>query len=689
MAGKIIPAREGGSMRKVLLITAIGCVTGSAALWAQAPAAPPKVDKASAYYHYTLAHMYAEQASMFGNRGDFVNKAIENYKEAIKADPTAAMLSEELSDLYVQSGRLREAQTDAEDVLKQNPNDLNAHRLLARIFTRLVGDGRSGKVDENMLRRATDQYQKITQLAPKDVPAWLMLARLQKAADNSVDAQKSYQKVLDIDPDNEDALTGLALVYSDLGDNRKAAELLKLLADKNPTPRSLTALAAAYEQMRDFKGAAGVLRKLLETNPANEREVQRNLAQDLMLSQDYAAALEVYNQLVTDDPADAQSYLRISQIYRQERDFTKAREANDKAKAVEPNSIEIRYNEVNILEAEDRTTEATQLLKEILDSTTKRNYNQAERGNRTALLERLAGLYRSMDQTDQAIDAYRQEADVDPMQAQRSSAKVIDAYRTGKEFAKAQQEADAAIKKWPDDRMIRMTRDSMLAEMGKIDEASADLKKMLSGKDDRDIYVSLANTYEKGKRWDDMGKALDAAEKLSDSAEDKSGIWFMRGAMLERMKKLDKAEVEFRKVLKADPDNAGAMNYIGYMLADANLRLEESLDLITKALDIEPGNGAYLDSLGWVQFRLGRLEDAEKNLRRALDKTPRDPTVHDHMADILMKESKVKEAVAQWETSIKEWDTSSPTDLDPTEIAQVKRKLEAARVRLAREVPRQ
>ncbi len=660
-------------------------------MWAQAPAAAaaPKIDKASAYYHYTLAHMYAEQASMFGNRGDFVNKAIENYKEAIKADPTAGMLSEELSDLYVQSGRLREAQTDAEDVLKQNPNDLNAHRLLARIFTRLVGDGRSGKVDENMLRRATDQYQKITQLAPKDVPAWLMLARLQKAADNSVDAQKSYQKVLDIEPDNEDALTGLALVYSDLGDNRKAAELLKLLADKNPTPRSLTALAAAYEQMRDFKGAAGVLRKLLETNPANEREVQRNLAQDLMLSQDYAAALEVYNELVMDDPADAQSYLRISQIYRQERDFTKAREANDKAKAVEPNSIEIRYNEVNILEAEDRTTEATQLLKDILESTTKRNYNQAERGNRTALLERLAGLYRSMDQTDQAIDAYRQMSDVDPALAQRSSAQVIDTYRTGKEYAKAQQEADAAIKKWPDDRMIRMTRDSMLAEMGKIDEAAADLKKILSGKDDRDIYVSLANTYEKGKRWDDMGKALDAAEKLSDTAEDKSGIWFMRGAMLERMKKLDKAEVEFRKVLKADPDNAGAMNYIGYMLADANLRLEESLDLITKALDLEPGNGAYLDSLGWVQYRLGHLEDAEKNLRRALDKTPRDPTVHDHMADILMKESKVKEAVAQWETSLKEWDTSSPTDLDPTEIAQVKRKLEAARVRLAREVPRQ
>jgi predicted Zn-dependent protease len=116
--------------------------------------------------------------------------------------------------------------------------------------------------------------------------------------------------------------------------------------------------------------------------------------------------------------------------------------------------------------------------------------------------------------------------------------------------------------------------------------------------------------------------------------------------------------------------------------------LDESLNLITQALDREPGNGAYLDSLGWVQYRLGRLDDAEKNLRLALEKTPRDPTVHDHMADVLMKQSKVKEAVAQWEVSLKEWDASSPADMEPAEIAQVKKKLEAAKVRLAKEVVR-
>jgi len=670
-------------MHKALLIVVVGSASLSAQ--AQSGAAAPPVDRGSAYYHYTLAHMYAELAGAYGNRGDYVNQAIENYKLAIKADPSTPVLSEELSDLYIQAGRLREAQTDAEEALKQNPNDLTAHRLLARIFTRLVGDGQQNKIDEAMLRRAIEQYQKITAIDAKDVEAWLMLARLQKVADNSIESEKAYEKVLAIDPANEDALSGLALVYSDLGDNRKAAELLKSLTDKNPSARALSALASAYEQMRDFDLAAQALQKELDLNPANERDVKRNLAQDLAFGNRYDAALKIYEQMAADDPSDAMAYLRMSQIYRQQRNFPKARETGDKAKAIEPNSLEVRYNEVNILEAEDKTTEATQLLKDILASTAKRNYNQAERAARVALLDHLATLYSSVDQTEPAVDAYRQMADVDSTLATRAAAEIVNAYRAGKDFPKAQQEADAAVKKWPDDRTIRKVRAILIAELGKVDEAASDLKKLMDGKNDRDTHLALAEVYDKGRKWNDMAKSLDAAEKLSTAGEEKESVWFMRGAMYERMNKVDQAEVEFRKVLKFDPESAGAMNYLGYMLADRNLRLPEALDLITKALDKDPGNGAYLDSLGWVYYKLGRLPEAEQNLRRALEKTPRDPTVHDHMADVLMKESKVREAAAQWQASLKEWDSSSPAELRPDEIAQVKAKLEGARVRLAKE----
>ena len=668
--------------RWAVFSTVLICATLLApAGFGQANKAANKTDLASAYYHYALAHMYADQAGLYGNRGDYVNKAIENYKEAIKADPSSAALSEELSDLYVQTGRLRDAISDAEETLKQNPNDLGAHRLLARVFTRQIGDGRSGKVDENSLRRAIDQYEIITKLAPTDSDAWLMLARLHKASNNSVDAEKAYQKLLAIDPSNEDALTGLALVYSDLGETKKAADLLKVLAEKNPGLRSLQALAAAYEQMRDFKGAADALRKALALNPPNEKELSRNLAQDLLFAQDYAGALSAYQEIASSDPADAQVFLRMSQIYRQQRDLAKAREMGDKAKELDPNSIEIRYNEVNILKAEDKIPEATRLLKDILGPS-KKNYSQGERSNRVTLLEELASLYRSVDQVEPAVETYKQVAELDTMLAPRIAAEVIDTYRTAKEFGKAQTEADAAYKRWPDDRTVRVVRASLMAEMGRTDEAAADLKKMMGAKEDRDSYVALANVYEKGKRFPDMAKALDSAERLSDSQEEKEGVWFIRGAMFERQKNLPLAEKEFRKILDQNPENSGAMNYMGYMLADANTRLNESLDLINKALDREPGNGAYLDSLGWVQFRLGRFDDAEKNLTRAMEKTPRDPTVHDHLAEVLLKQAKVREAVAQWEASLREWDTSSPSDLRPDEIAQVKAKLEAAKVTL-------
>ena len=671
-------------MHRSLLVFAMG----SATVWAQAQnagGAPPKVDHATSYYHYTLAHMYAELAGAYGTRGDYINKAIENYKAAIKADPTAPMLSEELSDLYIQTGRLRDAQNDAEEALRANPNDINAHRLLARIFTRQIGDGQQNRVDENMLRRATEQYQKITELDPKDTDAWLMLGRLYKVSDNSVEAEKAYQKVLAIDPANEDALTGLAMVYSDLGDNRKAADLLKQLSDKAPSQRTLQALAGAYEQMREFGLAADTLKRVLELNPPNEADVKRALAQDLLFGQKYDEALKIYQEIVADEPMDAQSYLRMSQIYRQQRDFAKAREAGEKAKSLDPTNLEVRFNEVNILEAENKTQDAIQLLKDIVSSTAKRNYNTAERSNRIALLERLGQLQRSLDQTDAAVDTYRQMIDLNNELAPRVEAEIIETYRGGREYSKAQQEAEAAGKKYPDDRVLRITRDNLMADMGKVDEAASDIKKMLDGKNDRETYLSLAEVYDKGRKFDDVAKALDAADKLSQSDDEKKDIWFRRGAMYERMKKTEQAEAEFRKVLKVDPDSSAALNYLGYMLADRNLRLQEALDLINKAIEKDPGNGAYLDSLGWVYYRLGRLDEAEANLRMALEKTPRDPTVHDHMAEVLMKESKVKEAIAQWQVSLKEWDASSPAELEPAEVNKVKSKLESAKVRLAKE----
>jgi tetratricopeptide (TPR) repeat protein len=375
----------------------------------------------------------------------------------------------------------------------------------------------------------------------------------------------------------------------------------------------------------------------------------------------------------------------MSQIYREKRDFAKARQMSEKANAVEPANLEIRFNEVGILEAEGKMPEALQLMKDILSSTARKTYSQADKQNRITLLERLATMYRAADQTDQAVDTFRQIADLDPETASGMSAEIVDTYRTGKEYAKAEQEAESALKKWPNDRAVHVTHAMILAEMGKVDPAAAEVKKLLGGKDDRQTYFSLVQIYEKGKKFDEEAKAIDQIEKLSQSKEEKQAAWFARGAMYERAKKVELAEAEFRKILQENPDRPDVLNYLGYMLADHNLRLNEALEMITKAVQMDPNNGAYLDSLGWVHYKLGHLPEAEENLRRAVASTPRDATVHDHLGDVLLKASKVREAVTQWEISVKEWSLTSPADLEPAEVAKVKSKLEGAKVRLARE----
>src|SRR5581483_5724609 len=245
----MIPKHRLASLPCLLMMVAAAAFAQQQAPAPASSSAQPsgQPDKAAAYYNYSLGHLYSEMAAAYGNRGEYFNKAAEAYRAALKADPSATFIAEELSDLYIQSGRLREAVLDAEDALKQNPNDLNARRLLARIYTHLIGDAQSNQIDTDMVKKAVHQYQKITQPDPKDMDSWILLGRLKKLLMNSTEALAAYKKALDLDANNLDAMTGLATVYADLGDNKAAAELLRKVAEKDPNPRSLTSLAGIYE----------------------------------------------------------------------------------------------------------------------------------------------------------------------------------------------------------------------------------------------------------------------------------------------------------------------------------------------------------------------------------------------------------------------------------------------------------
>ncbi|MFN0167121.1 MAG: tetratricopeptide repeat protein [Bryobacteraceae bacterium] len=669
------------SLPSVLLGLVLGGLAPSS-FGQEPPAKPVPSDKANAYYHFSMGHLYSELAGAYGIRGEYFNKAIDHLKTALKLDPNNDYILETLTDLYVASNQLRAAVSEAEALLAKNPDNLQARRMLGRIYTRLIGDPQQGQIQEEMLKRAIEQYQIVTGKDPKDIDSWVTLGRLYRVSRNSVQAESAFRKALEAEPENEEALTGLAMVYSDVGDTKNVVDMLKKV--KTPSLRILLAMANAYEQMRDYSSAAQVLRQALQSNQQNP-QIKRALAQNLYNSDKSDEALKLYQDVIESDPKDAQSHLRVAEIYRSKRDFTRARASLDKAIEVEPDSLEARYEKVNLLEAEGKIDQAIAAMKSMLKDTEKSEYQPPEKVNRATFLERLGFLQRSARDYAGAASTFRSLSSLGTDFGPRSAVHVVDTYRLAKDFKKAEEEATAALKQYPKDRMVTVVRANLLADIGRVDEGAASIKSLLKGEGDREVYLTLAQVYEKGKRFADMQKALESAEKLSSSKAEVEAVQFMRGAMFEKMKNFEAAEGEFRKVIGSNPKNAGALNYLGYMFADRGVKLEEARQLIQRAVDLEPDNGAYLDSLGWVHFRLNNLDDAERYLRRAIEQTSGDPTVHDHLGDVLLARGKIRDAIQQWQTSLVEWERNSKSESDPTEIAKVNRKLEGARVRLARE----
>lgn len=651
-----------------------------------APAAPAATagNRSAAYYHAALGHLYADLANQYGGRGEYLTKAIDNYKLALKADPDSSFLASELADLYLSSGMLRTATTEFEEQVRKNPSDVNSRRILGRFYMARIRDGQQGRMNEEMLKKALEQYVAVSTLAPADIDNWTLLGRLHKLAQNSAQAEAAYKKALDIDPGSEDALTGLAMVYSDNGDNTQASLLLKRVTDKNPSLRTLTALAATYEQMKEYKLAAETYRRALELNKENT-DLKRAYGQALFAADDNDAAKAIFEEILSEEPNDLLACLRLSQIYRDKKDYAKAREFAQRAKKLDPNNLEIQFNEVNLLEAEGKTQEATQVLREAIAGMPLRPDSQGERNNKMFLLEKLGMLYRSANQTDKAVAAFREIIDLDPTTGPRASAQIVDAYRGGKNFQLAETEAAAALKKYPNDRLTKVVMANVLTDLARFKDADSLLRTAFDGKSDRETWIAIAQVHEKAKDFAEMGKAIDQAEKLSDTPEEKEAVTFMRGAMYERMKKFELAEAEFRKVLAANPTSAAALNYLGYMYADRNVKLNEALEMITKAVDQDPNNAAYLDSLGWVYFRLSRFDEAVEQLNRSLQRGSGDPTVHDHLADVFFTQGKLKEAISQWERAIHEWKTNAPSEIDQAELTKIEKKLEDARVKLAKE----
>jgi tetratricopeptide (TPR) repeat protein len=651
------------------------------------PVAPRKVDKAAAYYHYALAHMYEEQVAVYG-RSELASKAIEEYRLAIEADPSSEYLTSGLAELYAKTGRIRDAVLEAQDILKRDPNNLEAHKLLGRIYLRSLGDMQSNSSGSgNVLKLAIEQYEQIIKIEPDNVDDHLLLGRLYRLDNELQKAEAEFKTAVKLQPDSEEAVTTLAYLYNEEGDTTRAVQVLGAVPDASRSAKLYSALGYTYEQQKQYKEAINAYRKAIELDRDNLDAI-RGLAENLLNDGQTDAALEQYKIIADANPEDAQTYLKIAEIERRNGKFDEALDNLKKAESLVQDSIEVPYNIAAVYQAQGRYDDATKVLQDLLDKTEKKDnsYSPGEKNNRAVFLERLGTIYREEQSYTLAVETFRKMLPLGDENAVRGYQQIIDTYREAKQWPQATAVAKEATQKLPNDRGLRMVYAAQLADAGDSNKAIADVRALLKGNaDDRDVYISLGQMYTRLREFDEAQQAYQKADELSTKPDDKQYVNFLRGASYERQKKYDEAEEMFRKVLASDPQSAMTLNYLGYMLADRGVKLDEAVAMIKKAVDLDPANGAYLDSLGWAYYKQGKYEQSEELLLKASQHMGSDPTVQDHLGDLYQKTGRLKLAAAHWERAVNEWNKTVAAEVDPDDLARVQKKLESAKMKLAKE----
>jgi len=680
-----------------LLAMLLGAPTAPAQSAAEAPSTPraqapagsitaSDSSRADAFYYFTMGHLQERQYEMTSS-AELATQSIESYKQALELDPGSAVILERLAEIYAKSQHIRDAVIQAQNALKIDPDNVDAHRLLARIYVRTLGDMSAGEVQQENLAKAVEQFQAILRIEPNDTYSLLWLARLYRFQNQHAEAEKVLRRILAHDSDNGPALEQLSQLLIDQGRSQEAIELLTHAAGDTASPDVYDLLGDAYSQAKDYPKAEQAYRQAVAADPDDPGH-RHGLAQALLSEDKYAEALEQFTKLSELEPGTSENFLRAAQLYRRLGEFDQAEASLARAKQLAPGSLEILYNEALLYEDEGHYDEAVKVLTDAIAGIKSQTGGEGNPSALAILYEQLGNAYRAQRNFPAALAAFEELGKLNPDAQKRARMLVIDTYRDSHDIDRAIAEAKKALDESPQALDMTVTLAMLYGEKSDTAAARQLLQGLLKGNDaDQEIYLDIAQVESRGRKYADAEQSAQKAEQMAHEVAGRESAWYMLGAIFERQKKFDEAEQEFRKVLDVNPNNAPVLNYYGYMLADRGVRIEEAASLIQRALKQEPNNGAYLDSLGWAYYKQNKLVEAEEYLRKAIDREGNDPTILSHLADVYVKLGQNERAAELFERSLAEWQKALPADYEAEKVTVIEAQLKTLKRRLAQKTP--
>ena len=623
-----------------------------------------KPDRAASYYHYSLAKWNED-------KGDLA-KAVSEMRVALKYNPGSSSIYLEMATLLGKSGSIQEAMDYAQKAVELDPKAPGPHWLLANIYFRPQMRGDSATAD---IQKAVQELEKLRELSPEDERVYYALGGAYFELNQPEKAIQAYEKFQSLSTSIDNGYREIAKYYDGIGNLDKAAEYLLLgLKNEPDSAEGLNMLATIYLKQSKNKEAIPIYKKLLAITGENAG-AGRRLASLLIESGENSEAFNLLTDLAKTTPGDPISQVLLG---RAQIGLHKYPEAIEILRSVSTNdadiSMEAQFYLGRAYEESGNRKEAIAIFERLLQKVPAGT--EEAKTNRMLFQQRLAINYWEMGEREKTIALYRDMAKADP----KANSLLLQAYRLSRQFDKALPLGKEQYEKDPSNLQTGIEYAQTLTDAGKPKEGIEILNRLLqSNPEEVDLYIGLSQMYMQDKRFSDAEKILiRAEEKNPKEALDKNRIKFQKATVYERQKDYDRAEAVFKELLKENPSNPVVLNYLGYMLADRGVRLDEAVRYVKEALVVDPRNGAYLDSLGWAYFKLNDLKNAEKCLLEANELVQNDPTIEEHLGDLYFKTGDLQKTESYWTKSV-----SIGTDAEDTQ--KVRRKLEALQEKLRKQ----
>lgn len=600
-------------------------------------------------------------AQAYANDQDYeaAEKAARDYIDTDPEDPNGYRF---LITLYENQKRLPEAIATTEKLLERKPDLYQTRFLLGQMYER------AGSID-----KALECYRQIVKEKRRYLPVYLKLGELYQGQGKEAASLWVYSEGVMAGLEDESLFAAASKVISGSKDPKKLVEEMKVQVPEGGRSYAFYSMLALVERgAGELDEAAQSLESAVKLNPGAAQGYLQ-LALIYVEARHLDLAVETLKRAEGQGIRDFAIYRVLGDLLAERKDLEGAAASLEKALEVTPWDYSTTVRLADVYRNLKKPERAEELLKRGAEA------NPNDAGRWTVALGVFYVNQPGEQNLRKGIGILEDYLESEPDDARALRAVAL-AYLRVKDHDRAEAAARKLLSESEDDLGAHLLLAGIYEDSRKLDEAESVLREAMGrfskepdaaeelgrfllshrrktnegillleraaaqAPDKADTHVTLAWGYEKLKKYD---KALEELKKAKELIPENEHVIYTLATVYQDMGKYEEAEKELREVLKKDPADAQANNGLGYFYAETSRNLDEAAELVKKALQVEPENGAYLDSLGWVYYKQGKYEEALKLLEDAFNRE-KDGVIAEHVGDVLYRLNRKEEAAKYW-----------------------------------------